>query len=32
MSTIASMFTDNKDWNDMLGRDFIEKNGTHNFS
>ena len=25
MSTIASMFTDNKDWNDMLVRDFIEK-------
>ena len=25
MSTIASMFTENKDWNDVLVRDFIDK-------
>ena len=25
MSTIANMFTDNKEWNDILVRDFIDK-------
>ena len=25
MSTIANMFSDNKEWNDILVRDFIDK-------